>query len=268
MKNPDNFKSFMAGFQAMMPFWLGAIPFALTYVTLARQTGLSPLEIQLMSLAVFSSAVQVSVIGLLSAGASLWLIALTCLALTVQNVLYSLSLQQKLRLPLFKRLLAGSFLTDGAYALTVTAGEKGTFAYLMGTELGMFCVWNGSTLLSLLLSQGLTGVTQFNFDFVIPLMFAVVLAPMVRRRFDLLVVAVAALSAYLSSFFLPAGMVILVAGLAGATFGACFTPAPPLKPGSPNSIGALLAAPNGRFTSAPPSSPGSQPLNLPEENRP
>src|SRR5690348_1396278 len=97
-------QAFFAGFKAIMPLWLGGVPFALVYVVAARKAGLSAVEIQLMSLTIFNSAVQVSLVGLLVAGASVWSIMLASLTFTIQNVLYGLSLSQKLRFTRLTRL--------------------------------------------------------------------------------------------------------------------------------------------------------------------
>jgi predicted branched-subunit amino acid permease len=213
-------KGFWAGFRALMPFWLGAVPFAITYVVAARKVGLSPIEIQALSLLVFSAAVQISLVGLLSAGASLWAILFAAVTLTVQNILYGFSLRQKFPLSFLKRLVAAFFLTDGAFALTVAAGESASFAYLLGAELSMFFIWNAGTFAGLLLNQLIVDPASFGFTFAVPLVFLVLIVPMVRARQDLWVLLVAVICAYIGSLILPGGLTIFVTGLVSATFGA------------------------------------------------
>lgn len=221
--------AFLAGFRAIMPLWLGGVPFALVYVVAARKAGFSPVEIQLMSLLIFNSAVQVSMVGLVAAGASLWAILFPALTLTIQNVLYGLSLSQKLRFSPFGRLVAACLLTDGAFAVTVAAGEVVSVAYLLGAEISMYFIWNAGTFLGLVLNQVIVDPVKLGLNFVIPLMFVVLLVPLLKTRFELKLLVAAVICAYLSNLFLPAGVTVLLTGLVSATLGAFFAPSPSKK---------------------------------------
>jgi predicted branched-subunit amino acid permease len=203
-----------------MPLWLGAVPFALVYTAAARQAGINPFEIQLMSLTIFSAPLQLSLVSLGAAGASFLIMLGVTLTLTVQLVLYGLSLRQLIRLDRKQRLAAAYFLTDGAYALTVTQGPKASFAYLLGAELSMYFIWNAGTLLGLLLNGGLFDPAKIGADFVVPLTFLVLLVPMVRQRADLVVVALCAMGSWALGGLLPSGLLVLVIALLAGFLGA------------------------------------------------
>lgn len=221
-------KDFWAGFRSILPLWLGAVPFGLAYVVAARKAGLTPLEIQLMSLIIFSSAAQISMVGLLTAGASVWAIVLASLTLNVQNVLYGFSLRQRLHFNWFTRLLATYLLTDGAFVMTMAAGESASVAFLIGAELSMFFIWNASTFGGLLINQAIDPV-KLGFDFAIPLIFLVLIVPMIRTRFDLIVLVVAVGSATVSGLLFPGGLTVLITALITAAFGAKFASREPRK---------------------------------------
>ena len=89
---------FVAGFRAMMPLWLGVVPFGLVYAVLARDAGLSLVETQSLSVLVFAGSAQVSAVGLFGAGASAAEIVSTTFLLNVRHVLYGLSLGQRVPL--------------------------------------------------------------------------------------------------------------------------------------------------------------------------
>ena len=76
----------------MMPLWLGVAPFSLAYAVLARDTGLSLVETQALSLLVFAGSAQVSAVGLFGRGAGGLEVVLTTFLLNVRHVLYGMSL--------------------------------------------------------------------------------------------------------------------------------------------------------------------------------
>ena len=220
---PGRAGDFIKGFGAVMPLWLGAVPFALVYTAAARQAGINPFEIQLMSLTIFSAPLQLSLVSLGAAGASFLIMLGVTLTLTVQLVLYGLSLRQLISLDRKQRLAAACFLTDGAYALTVAQGTKASFAYLFGAELSMYFIWNAGTLGGLLLNGGIFDPAKIGADFVVPLTFLVLLVPMVRQRADLLVVGLCALGSWALGGLLPSGLLVLVVALLAGFLGAWLT---------------------------------------------
>ena len=87
---------FVAGFRAMVPLWLGVVPFALVYAVLARDAGLSVLETQSLSVLVFAGSAQLSAVGQFASGAAVVEIVSTTFLLNVRHVLYGLSLGRRI----------------------------------------------------------------------------------------------------------------------------------------------------------------------------
>lgn len=81
-------RAFRRGWGAMVPLWLGVVPFGLAYALTARQAGLSVVETQALSILVFAGSAQVSAAGLFGRGAGGVEIVLTTFLLNVRHVLY------------------------------------------------------------------------------------------------------------------------------------------------------------------------------------
>ncbi len=212
---------FLRGFAAMLPLWLGAIPVGVAYAVAARAAGIAPGAAQLMSLTIFSAAAQLSAVALIASGAAWPLVAGTALALNAQALLLGLAAARQTRPSLPARLLAAALLTDAAYAVTA-AGRRFTLAGLIGAGASMYCAWNLGTALGLVVGHALPSSRRLGLDFVAPLMFLIVLVPLVRGRAALCAVAVAALFGWLLPQLVPAGVAVLGAGLAGSLAGAAW----------------------------------------------
>ena len=221
------YAAFGRGFRAILPLWLGAIPFGLAYAVTARSAGLSVGETQLMSLTVFAGASQVSAVGMIASGKPALAIILTTLLLNIRHLLYGLSLGRAMVLSWSRRIVAAYFLTDEAYGVTIVS--RGNFGFLLGAELSMFVVWNSATLVGAILGGGIKNPLELGVDFVFPLAFLALLIPMIRSRVEIVVAIVAGLSALAVNRFFPSlgSSAVLIAGLVGSFLGAWLTRANP-----------------------------------------
>ncbi|MDQ3397104.1 MAG: AzlC family ABC transporter permease [Deinococcota bacterium] len=214
--------SFAGGFRAILPLWLGMIPFGLAYAVTARSAGLSILETQLMSLLVFSGGAQFSAAGLFAAGATGASIILTTFLVNARHLLYGLSLGQRLRLTWPERLVAAHFLTDEAFGVTVSRGRRNP-AFLLGAELSVFAVWNTSTLAGSLMSEAVPDPVAIGIDFIFPLAFLALLVPLLKRWLELAIAVTAGFVALVAAELVGSGVAILIAGVLGALLGAWWT---------------------------------------------
>src|SRR5512134_3246577 len=137
-------RHFVAGFGAMVPLWLGVVPFGLVYAVLSRDAGLSLVETQALSVLVFAGSAQITAVGLFGAGAAAFEIVSTTFLLNVRHVLYGLSLGRRIPLRGWRRPMGAYFLTDEAFGV-VAGREERSFAFLLGAELSLFFTWNLAT---------------------------------------------------------------------------------------------------------------------------
>lgn len=215
---------FWRGFRALIPLWLGMVPFAVAYAVTARAAGLGVWETCLMSLTVFAGASQFAAAGLFASGATTLSIVGTTLLLNARHLLYGLSLARQLPLTPGQRLWAAQFLTDEAYGVSVVAGPRDpaglSFAFVLGAELSLYLIWNLATLGGALAGAILPDPAALGVGVVFPLAFLMLLVPLLGARTPLLVALVAGLGAWGLSRVLPGGLVVLLAAVGAAGLGA------------------------------------------------
>ncbi len=106
------------GFRAFLPFSVGLIPWAIVTGIAMRSSGLSALEAVGMNAIVFAGTAQLGSLPLIVAGAPLWLIALTTIALNLRFMIFSAAIAPAFRdYSLRRRLLSGYLLVDGVFAV-------------------------------------------------------------------------------------------------------------------------------------------------------
>lgn len=210
---------FRHGFLLMLPLWAGAIPSGLAYGIAAGQVGLSPLDTQLMSLLVFTSAGQISAVALIGEGTRAWLVFGTVLAVNIQLLLIGVTIRRQVRASRAAMAVTGWFLTDAAYALAAASGKL-RLPVLTGAGASMYLGWNIGTAFGIVAGNAIPDPERFGLDLVIPLAFLAVLAPQLRSRPAVLVAVVAAAVALAVSSFAPGGIAVLAAGVIGGASGA------------------------------------------------
>jgi predicted branched-subunit amino acid permease len=176
--------AFRHGLKTALPFWLPAAPVAFAYVAAAREAGFSALDIQWMSLTVYSASAQIAAVQL--AGAPIVTILVTAGVVNLHFILYGLSLARRIPLSWGERAASAYVLTDAAYGIAIAAGEKATSAFLFGAGVSLFLAWNVMTALGLLL--GLVIPASAQLEFAAPLTFFVLLVLTARTRLDYTVI--------------------------------------------------------------------------------
>lgn len=206
----------------MLPLWLGVVPFALAFGILARNSGLSVVETQALSVLVFAGSAQLAMVNLVKDGAGGAAILLTVLLLNLRHFLYGLSLNRHLpvRTRPARPVLAAT-MTDESYGLAIRAylAGRGSDGFFFGASFSLFVSYAAATLAGALLGSRLPDPERLGLDVVFPLSFLALLLPMLRTRTDLgVALAVGILALALSQTF-SGGVVILTATIGGATLG-------------------------------------------------
>jgi predicted branched-subunit amino acid permease len=210
-----HWQSFGQGFRALLPLWLAAAPFALAYVIAAQDAGLPPLQIQMMSLLIYSGAAQMALVQLQSADAPPVAMMLTALLLNLHHLLYGISLVRIINLTKIQRAIAAYMLTDAAYGITIAAAGANA-AYLFGAEVSMFIAWNGFTALALLAGQLIQIPAAAHLDFIVPLSFFVLLLTLLKTRRDVFTALLAAGLALLCQAANVGSATLIIVGITAA----------------------------------------------------
>ena len=215
--------AFFEGVRDMTPALIGIIPFGMVCGIGAIAAGISPLATLAMSAIMFSGAAQIIAAQLLAAGAPLPVIILSCLVVGLRFLVYSAAMAPYLR-PLDHRWrnVLSFVLTDQAFASTIhrfreSDDLRANASYFLGGGALLWVVWQIATLAGILAGQVIPASWQL--EFVVPLCFLAVLAPLLRDRVTFLVVIASGAAAIVLDQ-MPMRLSMICAGLIGIAAGA------------------------------------------------
>lgn len=215
----SSLSAFVSGVKAAAPVMLGLIPLAVVCGATATGKGLSALEALALSVFLLSGAAQLAATQLIAAGASVAVIVLTVLMISLRLMMYSASLA-----PHFRGLSAGwkglisYLLTDPAYAVTIGRFDDGETKepdkrwHFLGVALAIWITWFLGTIMGVFLGAWVP--ESLTLDFVLPLTFIALALPAIRDYST----AAAALSAGITAVFvatLPMNLGLITAAVVG-----------------------------------------------------
>jgi 4-azaleucine resistance transporter AzlC len=217
---------FYAGARACIPVCISVAAYGVVWGVLARGTGLSLVEVVLMSGLVFAGSAQFVALDLWTTTPSALPIGPLILATLVVNLRYLL-LTATLR-PLFrpdqqwKGALMMGIVSDETWAMTVAemARGRGTIAFLCGGGVFAYVAWLATTMIGHSLGSAIDDPTRYGLDFAFTATFLALLLGMWKGRGDLVPWIVAALAAIISARLVPGSWYILVGGVVGSLAGA------------------------------------------------
>lgn len=174
------------GFQAFFPLSLGLIPWALVTGVAMRSAGFSAAEAIGMNLIVFAGTAQLGTLPLIAAGAPLWLIVMTALALNLRFAIFSAAIA-----PAFagvswpKRLLAGHLLTDGVFAVCIDRLLKSDdphwrLGYYLAPSAWTWLLWQGFGLAGIFGAGAIP--REWSLEFMATIALMLLLLPMAKSR--------------------------------------------------------------------------------------
>jgi branched chain amino acid efflux pump len=207
---------FLEGIRDMVPMLAGIVPFGIVCGVGAVSAGASPFTALAMSLIMFSGAAQIAATQLIADGAPLAVVVLTCCVLGLRFLMYSAAMA-----PYFKPLdarwrnLLAFLLTDQAFASTIQRFRESddlsaNTSYFFGSGLVLWVVWGLSTVGGVLLGSMIPA--SWELDFVVPVCFIAILAPLLRDRISIVVFGTAAIAA-VALDALPMRLSLICAGL-------------------------------------------------------
>lgn len=202
---------------------IGIVPFGLVAGAAPVAAGLDVEHAVGLSVLVFAGASQLAVTDVLASGGGVLVAVLTALTINLRMLLYSASLAPKLaHEPLARRLGSAYLLVDQAYALSVVRwgdddDRRTRLAFYLAVGVLLWCSWQATTLIGALV--GASVPESIPLDFAIPLVFLVLLVPVLDRRPALVAAAVGGAGAVLAAELGAARVAIIVGGLLGIVAG-------------------------------------------------
>ena len=219
-------EQFYAGARACIPVAISVAAYGVVWGVLARGTGLSLVEVIMMSGLVFAGSAQFVALDLWTATPASLPIGPLILAALIVNLRYLL-LTATLR-PLFrpedqlKGALMMGIVSDETWAMTVAemAKGRGTVAFLLGGGVLAYVCWMATTVAGHTLGSVIDDPTRYGLDFAFTATFLALLLGMWKGRADLVPWLVAALVAIVSARLIEGSWYILIGGIAGSLAGA------------------------------------------------
>ncbi len=209
------------GLSAAWPICMGYIAIGLAFGVIARKTGLSPLEIGLMSLIVYAGSSQFIAAAMLSSEAGFIPIVLTTFSVNLRHLLMSSSLSPYLRNLSGSRLSLFAYgVTDESFALNMSRFQGGKWGWRQAL------VVNHSTNLTWILSTIVGGIGgqfipegAFGIDYALTAMFICLLVFQLRRIHHIVVAIFSGVLAVVLALMIPGNSYILIAAFFSASIG-------------------------------------------------
>jgi predicted branched-subunit amino acid permease len=218
------------GARAVAPMLIGVAPFGLVAGASAVTNGLGTGVAIGFSTLVFAGASQLAAIEVLGSGGSAWVAVLAACTINLRVLLYSASIA-----PYFahehlgRRLGVAYLLTDQAYAVSLTAWldedtdddrpatARRRLARYLGAALTLWCTWQATTVLGALAGSAIPPGVPLGFA--VPLVFLVLLVPVVVDRPSVVAAAAGGGGAVLAAAAGAGHLSVVVGAVAGIVAG-------------------------------------------------
>lgn len=205
------------GFLKAQPMAPGIVAYGLLFGILASGAGFSLAEAVLTSAFVYSGSAQIALVQSWSATPPLLAMVSAVLLINARYLLYSASLR-----PWMGGLPPGAvyptlfFLGDGNWALSMREQARGErdAGFVLGSGVAMFLPWTGGTAFGHAGGSLIGDPRLLGLDFMLPAFTAALALGLWRGRADLAGALAALVVALAAVPFIPAGWVIVLAGLA------------------------------------------------------
>lgn len=216
---------FWKGVRDGAPFILVAAPFGMLFGVLAAEAGFALVETMTFTVSVFAGASQFTALQLMHEQAPTIIVLISALAVNLRVAMYSASLAPYLgAAPLWQRAIAAYLVVDQSYALSITRFEiqpdmttPQRMAYFFGTNGVVAPAWYLATLFGAIMGSRIP--ESWALDFVMPVAFLAMLAPMLRTL-PHLIAALTASIVVLVATDIPFNLGLIVAGFCGMVAGA------------------------------------------------
>jgi 4-azaleucine resistance transporter AzlC len=211
------------GVTDVAPMLVGIIPFGLVAGAAPIAAGLDLGHAVGMSLLLFAGASQLAMADVLGSDGGIAVAVVTALTINLRMLLYSASLAPTLSSErLGARLRASYFLVDQAYALSIVRWDgdddrRQRLPYYFAIGLLLWSSWQITTVVGALVGSSVPDDVPL--DFAVPLVFLVLLVPVLQRWPSLVAAAVGGTIAVTAAELGAARLAILIGGVAGIVAG-------------------------------------------------
>jgi predicted branched-subunit amino acid permease len=217
--------AYWSGMRDCLPFTIVVAPFAMLFGVVAVEAGLTIAQGMGFTILVIAGAAQFAALQLMLDEAAITFVLLTALAVNLRMAMYSASLVVYMgAAPLWQRALAAYFMFDQPYIVSIAKFEQTKLslsermAYYFGTATAVAPLWITMTWVGLALGAAIP--PEYGLDFVLPIAFLGMVAPMLRTLPHVIAALTSiVVSLSLSLVALPAGCGLLIAAFCAMGMG-------------------------------------------------
>ena len=171
-----------------VPFTVMIVPFGALFGVLATAQGMSVFEAMAFSVVVIAGASQFAALQMMQDGAPILLIILTATAVNLRMAMYSVALTPHLGMaPLWQRAVIAYFLVDQSFVLGAAEFERRPdwglaekLAWYAGIVTPICGLWYLATWLGATFGKSVP--PHWPFDFIVPVSFLAMIAPILLTR--------------------------------------------------------------------------------------
>jgi 4-azaleucine resistance transporter AzlC len=210
------------GLRAVGPLLLAVVPFGLVLGVTAAGSAIGGGLGIATSPIIFAGAAQLVTIQLFDTGAGALVVILTALVVNIRHLMYSAAMAPHFRdFPRRSRLLLPYLLTDQAFALSILRYETVDDPFYkrwfyIGAGVGLWGPWQVATIAGVVLGAQIP--ESLGLGFAIPLVFLVLLIPVVQTRPGLVAAAVGGVVAVVAAGA-PYGLGLVIGAICGVAAG-------------------------------------------------
>lgn len=224
--------TFTEGITDSLPIVIGYLPVAFAFGLSSVKLGFTPWEAIFFSCIIYAGASQFVITALLSAGMSLWVSALTVMAMDVRHILYGPALKHRIisKLSGKKTALWAFGLTDEVFAAATTKLMKDqrrwSENWMLGIAFTSWLSWVLGTAIGAIFGNGPLEnypAIEASLSFMLPALFLSFLLAAFKRQYSLTVMA--SLTGALLGVLLFSIPVAILAGIGGGCLAALIQPA-------------------------------------------
>lgn len=223
----SNREQFWQGVKDCVPTLLGYLSIGFAAGVVQHTSGLSVLEITLMSLLLYAGSGQFIAAGLIAASHPISAIIFTIFFVNLRHLLLSAAISPYFRhLSAWKNMIIGAQLTDETFGVAINKlpGEKqANFYWMLGLNITAYLNWFVANLAGAYFGKWIPNPEAYGLDFALPAMFIGLLAlQMISRKeyfVDILVALSAVFIVVIVNFLFSGSASIIIATILGATIG-------------------------------------------------
>ena len=216
-----NIRHFREGVRAALPIVLGYLPVGMAFGILARDAGLTPFEIGLMSLLVYAGASQFIAVEMISKGVAGWPVLLTTFFINIRHFLMSSTLFLHFQNLSLRNLgLLSAQLTDESFgvALSDPSRIRNRPDFLLGLQMTSHLAWITGSVIGGLFG-GLIDHEGFGLAFALPGLFICLLVFQIKSLSHFWVMVIAGMTSLFFKWALPGNGYMVLAALVASGCG-------------------------------------------------